>query len=87
MASLAVEVAIATSLREGELHRMRLAGSEFEAGFRTSPSMHDNTIEGSPALREAASGHGAAAQATTRLVQTDPVAARMDLVRVALVLR
>ena len=85
MASLAVEVASATSLREAELHRMRLAASEFEAEFGTST--HDNNIESSPASREAASGYGAVAEATTRLVQTGPVAARMDLVRVALVSR
>lgn len=77
---LAVEIATAISLLEDDRHRVRLAVSEFEAGFGASRvDVWLLTIEGSPSSREAARGHAAAAQQTTRLLQGHPVASRMEL--------
>lgn len=79
VAPLAVEIATAISLLEDDRHSVRLAVSEFEARFGVSRvDARHLTIEGSPASREAAMGHGAAAQATTRLLQSHPVATRME---------
>jgi hypothetical protein len=59
---------------------LRLAVAAFEAEFGASRvDAWLLTIEGCPSSREAARGHAAAAQATTRLLQDHPVAARMEL--------
>ena len=80
MESLAGEIATAISLMEGDRQRLRLSVSAFEAEFGASRvDAWLLTIEGCPASREAARGHATAAQATTRLLQGHPVAARLEL--------
>lgn len=65
---------------ENDRQRLRLSVSAFEAEFGASRvDAWLLTIEGCPASREAARGHAAAAQATTRLLQGYPVAARLEL--------
>lgn len=80
MESLAAEIATAISQMEGDRQRLRLSVSAFEAEFgacRVDAWLL--TIEGCPSSREAARGHGTAAQATTRFLQGHRVAARLEL--------